>query len=161
MKTNTLKWVLTAAVAAALPMTAAMADQQASNDTQPATANDSAASKAMRSKQEVDRNPMAKGATEADTTDLNKRDRDDATTLPTDQPNNSGDIETAAAVRSAIVGDDTLSMAAHNIKLVAANGKVVLRGPVKSMAEKKRVAEIATRVTGVTSVENLLEIDAD
>ena len=98
---------------------------------------------------------------EADNTARNKRDRDDRTLLPTDQPNNQVDIDLAAAVRSAIVEDDSLSMAAHNLKLIAANGNVQLRGPVESAAEKQKVAELVSRVKGVTAVDNQLEVDSD
>jgi len=106
-------------------------------------------------------NPRTMTATaDADNTRLNERDRNDATTLPTDQPNNSADLEVAAAVRSAIVDDDSLSISAHNVKLVAAGGVVVLRGPVNSQAEKAKVAQIASSVPGVTKVENRLEINA-
>lgn len=156
MKSSTLKWALAVAIAAALPITAAMADES-----RPATANETVSPKPMQTSSTAARDVEKAKRADADNTALNKRDRNDASTLPTDQPNNSADIETAAAVRSAIVGDDSLSTLAHNIKLVAANGKVVLRGPVKSVTEKNRVAELARQVPGVTSVDNLLEIDAD
>ncbi|MEO8011357.1 MAG: BON domain-containing protein [Dokdonella sp.] len=97
-------------------------------------------------------------AADAENTRINERDRNDTTTLPTDQPNNSADLEVAAAVRAAIVEDDSLSMTAHNVKLVAAGGVVVLRGPVESATEKAKVAQIAGSVPGVSKVENRLEI---
>lgn len=97
-------------------------------------------------------------AKDVDNSKVNARDKNDTTTLPTDQPNNSVDIKVAAAVRSAIVDDDSLSMAAHNVKLVAAGGVVVLRGPVDSQDEKMKVGKIAGAVAGVSKVENHLEI---
>lgn len=108
---------------------------------------------------ERDRND-AKMDRKADNTGINERDRNDATTLPTDQPNNSADLEVAAAVRAAIVEDDSLSVTAQNVKLVAAGGVVVLRGPVANAAEKAKVAEIAGAVSGVSKVENRLEVTA-
>ena len=92
-------------------------------------------------------------------TGINQRDRHGATTTPTDQPNDMADIRMAAAVRRAIVKDKSLSMKAHNLKLVAASGVVTLRGPVASAAEKARVARIAAAVAGVTQVDNQLDVN--
>jgi hyperosmotically inducible protein len=93
----------------------------------------------------------------ADNTSTNVRDRAD-TVKPTDQSNSKADIQVAASVRSAIVADHSLSMKAHNVKLVANSGAVVLRGPVESDAEKARVEQIAKGVAGVTSVDNDLDV---
>ena len=101
-----------------------------------------------------------RASSDADNSKVNARDRNDATTLPTDQPNNEADLELAAAVRAAIVDDDSLSMSAHNVKLVAAAGVVVLRGPVASADEKAEVGRIAAAVRGVSRVENHLDVDA-
>jgi osmotically-inducible protein OsmY len=105
-----------------------------------------------------DRAVPAASATPADNTAVNKRDQDHDTTTPMDQPNNKADIDVAASVRSAIVDDKSLSMKAHNVKLVASSGVVVLRGPVASADEKARVAKIARAVAGVNRVENQLDI---
>lgn len=94
----------------------------------------------------------------ADNTKMNERDRSSESITPTDQPNYKADIKLAAAVRSAIVGDDSLSTMAHNIKLIAASGTVTLRGPVKTDAEKTRVEELVRRVPGVSKVTNNLDI---
>jgi osmotically-inducible protein OsmY len=100
----------------------------------------------------------ADSATPADNTAVNKRDQHHDTTTPVDQPNNKADIDVAANVRSAIMDDKSLSMKAHNVKLVASSGVVVLRGPVASADEKARVAKIARAVAGVTRVDNQLDI---
>ena len=94
----------------------------------------------------------------ADNTRINRRDRSSETMKPTDQPNDRADIKVAAAVRRAIVKDSSLSMKAHNVKLVAAGGVVTLRGPVANAAEKARVASIAAAVPGVTHVDNQLDV---
>ena len=93
-----------------------------------------------------------------DNTRINKRDMDDKTATPTDQPNNSADVKFAADVRSAIYKDKTLSMEAHNVKLVAAGGVVTLRGPVASAQEKAKVESIVHSVAGVTRVDNQLDV---
>lgn len=97
-------------------------------------------------------------AAKADNTKKNVRDRDERALTPIDQPNNAQDIDLAAAVRSAIVKDESLSTTAHNVKLIAAGGVVVLRGPVKSAEEKMRVEGIVKKVAGVTKVDSHLEI---
>lgn len=94
----------------------------------------------------------------ADNTKTNVRDRSSETLKPTDQPNNRVDLKLAAAVRRAIVHDKHLSRMAHNVKLIAANGSVTLRGPVKNETEKARVEELAAGVAGVTHVDNKLDV---
>ena len=94
----------------------------------------------------------------ADNTGINQRDKAPDTVKPTDQPNNGPDIKLAAAARSAIVHDKSLSSTAHNVKLVAAGGVVTLRGPVKSNEEKAEVGRIVASVSGVSSVDNQLDV---
>jgi osmotically-inducible protein OsmY len=95
----------------------------------------------------------------ADNTKMNERDKSPETIKPTDQPNDSVDIKLAAAVRQAIVNDKALSSTAHNVKLIAANGVVTLRGPVKSQSEKDHVGQRVAGVTGVSKVENQLDVE--
>ena len=57
-----------------------------------------------------------------------------------------------------IVADDKLSTSAQNVKIVTNDGKVTLRGPVKSEQEKKEIETKAKQVAGVKNVENQLEI---
>lgn len=94
----------------------------------------------------------------ADNTAVNARDRSSQALTPMDQPNNKVDIKLAADVRSAIVKDDALSTTAHNLKLVAANGVVTLRGPVADAQEKARVESLVQAVPGVTRVDNQLDV---
>jgi hyperosmotically inducible protein len=68
------------------------------------------------------------------------------------------DREIMQKIRQAIVGDDTLSTYAQNVKIVAKNGKVTLRGPVRSEDEKQKIQAIAANVVGETNVMNDLTI---
>lgn len=97
-------------------------------------------------------------STSADNSRVNQRDKSPETIKPTDQPNNKTDIKLAAAVRRSIVGDKSLSMMAHNVKLVAVGGVVTLRGPVKTAEEKTKVGAIVAQVAGVADVKNELDI---
>jgi osmotically-inducible protein OsmY len=99
-------------------------------------------------------------APKVDNTKINQRDQRDqhgGQTTPFDQPNDAEDIKVAAAVRKAIVGDSSLSMSAHNVKFIASDGTVILRGPVKDDAEKARVESIVKGVPGVATVQNQLD----
>jgi osmotically-inducible protein OsmY len=94
--------------------------------------------------------------------DSSSRSADTAANLPTasDQGNSKADVEMTAKVRRAIVEDDELSVAAHNVTIVTRDGKVTLRGDVDSLEEKAAVAAKAQTVTG-SAVDNMLTVKAD
>ena len=64
------------------------------------------------------------------------------------------------ALRQAIMEDKTMSTDAQNIKIITMDGKMTLRGPVKSEAEKAAIASKAQLIAGTTPVENQLEVAA-
>ena len=101
----------------------------------------------------------AVAADQADNTEKNVRDRDDKTLTPMDQGGSASDRELTAAIRRAIVKDDTLSTNAHNVKIVTVDSVVTLRGPVKNAAEKAAVASKAEQTKGVKRVDNQLEVE--
>jgi osmotically-inducible protein OsmY len=80
-------------------------------------------------------------------------------TTPADQGENEADLKISAAVRKAVVDDNSLSVNAHNVKIVTAGGVVTLRGPVKTEQEKTTIESKAKQVAGVTRVDNLLEVE--
>lgn len=104
--------------------------------------------------------PMAKGqmSPDADNTEMNDRDKNGATKTPQDQTNKASDRKLLAAVRSAVVDDKSLSIKAHNIKIMVKGGGVTLRGPVDSAAETAKVEALVKGVKGVTKVDNQLDI---
>ncbi len=66
-----------------------------------------------------------------------------------------------AAIRRAVVKDSSLSTMAKNVKIITADGVVTLRGPVKSEAEKAKIAELAKSSAGnAKKVDNQLEVKA-
>ena len=96
---------------------------------------------------------------DADNTERNVRDRDDKTLTPLDQGESEADRKITQEVRKAVVADDSLSMNAHNVKIITVDGAVTLRGPVKSNDEKAKIASIAKKVAGAKSVDDQLEIE--
>ncbi len=95
---------------------------------------------------------------DAENTAINQRDRSGDTQTSGDQSNTSEDTKVTAAIRRAIVADDSLTMTATNIKIITANGTVTLRGPVKTAAEKTKVAQIAKQQAGSMKIDNQLEV---
>ena len=51
-----------------------------------------------------------------------------------------------------------LSTNGQNVKIITSDGKVTLRGPVKSAKEKADIAAKATQIAGVKQVDNQLEV---
>lgn len=95
----------------------------------------------------------------ADNTAQNKGDNvNSSTKTAMDQSNSSEDIDTTAEIRRAITSDDNMSVNAQNVKIITDKGKVTLRGPVDSAAEKSAIGEIADRVATAANVENQLEV---
>jgi osmotically-inducible protein OsmY len=97
------------------------------------------------------------GQAEPDNTKKNERDRGDTLT-PLDQGNSSAETIITANVRKGMMDEPSLSFTAKNVKVVTTGTRVTLRGPVKNAAEKTLIASVATRTTGVSDVDNQLEV---
>lgn len=94
----------------------------------------------------------------ADNTDKNKRDRDPDAKTPIDQNENQSDIDITAGIRKDILAQDGMSVNARNVKVITADGKVTLRGPVDSADEHKTIVEIAKKVAGADKVDDQIEV---
>lgn len=94
----------------------------------------------------------------ADNTARNERDASGDSKTSGDQSESPEDIKITAAIRRAIVADDSLTMTATNVKIITADGKVTLRGPVKTAAEKTKIAELAKKEAGKATIDNQLEV---
>jgi osmotically-inducible protein OsmY len=93
-----------------------------------------------------------------DNTAVNVRDRDKEAKTPIDQNENKADVKTTADIRKAVV-DTKMSTDAHNVKIITQDGKVLLRGPVKTEDEKRQIEEIAVRFAGDGNVINEIEVE--
>jgi osmotically-inducible protein OsmY len=93
-----------------------------------------------------------------DNTGVNARDRNSGAKTAFDQGESKADRDITAAIRQQVVGDDSLSTNAHNVKIITDNGMVTLRGPVDSTREKAAVESKAKSVPGVKGVTSQLEV---
>ena len=57
-----------------------------------------------------------------------------------------------------MVADKSLSTYAHNVKIVAQDGQVTLKGPVRTEAEKTSIAAKATEIAGADKVTNEITV---
>lgn len=74
------------------------------------------------------------------------------------QKMNPADRDLTKKIRMAIHEDKALSMYAHNIKIISQDGKVTLRGPVRSDDEKAAIEAKAVAVAGDGNVTNHLHV---
>jgi len=101
----------------------------------------------------------ASATKDADNTGINKRDRAEGALTAGDQGNTEADRELARKIRRALTSNDQLSMTAKNVKIIANEGKVTLRGPVKTAEEREQVAALAQQaLAGGGLVDNQLEV---
>jgi len=96
-----------------------------------------------------------------DNSKTNQRDRVDPSTTADQQKMNKADTDLVQKIRQSVYADKSLSTYAHNIKIVAQDGHVTLRGPVRSQAERDQIQAKAVAIAGADSVTNQLEIVPD
>ncbi len=96
--------------------------------------------------------------TAPDNSGTNVRDRNDQTKTAGDQSESEADRSISQNIRQSLTSDDSLSTNGKNVKVITIDGKVTLRGPVKSDQEKAAIAAKAQQVAGVKNVDNQLEI---
>ena len=93
-----------------------------------------------------------------DNTKINQRDRNKSEPTADQQKDNRSDRELARQIRRAIVKDKSLSTYAHNIKVIAQDGMVTLKGPVNTQEEKQAVEAKAAAIAGQGKITNEIEV---
>ncbi len=87
--------------------------------------------------------------------------------MPLHDPNNpnrvipspsASDLQLAANVQQTLQRDNSLSPAAHQVKVIASDGAVVLRGAVLNDAEKAKIDSMVRGMSGVKEVTNELDV---
>lgn len=91
-----------------------------------------------------------------DNTKANK----DAGKTADQQKENKNDREITRQIRKAVIADKALSTYAHNVKIITTDGKVTLRGPVRTEEEKASIESRAKEIAGVNGVANELTVVA-
>lgn len=96
--------------------------------------------------------------TSPDNTAVNERDAVRDTKTPIDQDENQADVTRTAEIRKRLLDQPDMSVNARNAKIITSQGKVTLRGPVDSEAERDALVKIATEIAGAENVDNQLEV---
>ncbi len=82
----------------------------------------------------------SKPATAGDNSKVNQRDQNKTEPTADQQKENRSDLDLTKEIRQSLTKDKSLSTYAHNVKVIAQNGKITLKGPVRSDDEKSAVA---------------------
>src|ERR1700681_131143 len=90
--------------------------------------------------------------------DNTKKNKDQTPPTADQQKMNATDRAITQKIRKAIHDDSSLSTYAHNIKIITQDGKVTLRGPVRSEDEKNNLQAKAAAIAGDANVTNQIEI---
>jgi hyperosmotically inducible protein len=97
-------------------------------------------------------------APQADNTKVNQRDQNPNEATADQQPSNQSDMQITQQLRKAIIADKSLSTYGHNVKVIAKNGSVTLKGPVRSEEEMKVIAAKAVDLVGADKVTNKMDV---
>ncbi len=102
----------------------------------------------------------SRAAVAPDNTRINSRDANGSNSLtPMDQGPSAADRKMTQQIRQEVMKDKSLSFTAKNVKIITINGKVTLRGPVKSEAERTAIEATARRIAGSgAQVDSQLEL---
>jgi hyperosmotically inducible protein len=103
----------------------------------------------------------ASDSTEADNTKRNASEQNKNTDTAEKQSNSKDDLALTQKVRQAVMKDGSLSMNAKNVKIIAQDGKITLKGPVDSQQEKDTIGTEAGEIAGKDKVDNQLEVKAE
>jgi osmotically-inducible protein OsmY len=80
---------------------------------------------------------------------------------PMDQGTGVGDTAITDHIKKSVEGNKALSTSAHNVKIVAQNGVVTLRGAVNTAQEKEAILEAAESAPGVRRVDDQLDLKGE
>jgi hyperosmotically inducible protein len=89
-----------------------------------------------------------KPPTASDNTKLNQQDRNSDRVTADQQKENTSDLSITREIRKELTDDKSLSVYAHNVKIITHNGTVTLKGAVRTEEEKRMVEAKAASVSG-------------
>ena len=93
-----------------------------------------------------------------DNSKTNQGDTSKGATTAQQQKMDPADRNITKQIRSSIMNDKSLSTYAHNIKIITQDGKVTLKGPVRSADDKANIEAKAVAVAGADNVTNHLRV---
>lgn len=93
-----------------------------------------------------------------DNTKVNKRDQSKTEPTADQQKENASDRDITRRIRRAVMKDKSLSSYAHNVKIITQDGRVTLKGPVRSEEDKQALEAKAKEVAGEDKVTCELEV---
>ena len=102
--------------------------------------------------------PAASESTDADNTNRNSSGENKDTDTAEKQSNSKDDLSLTQKIRQAVIKEGSLSMNAKNVKIIARNGNITLKGPVDSQQEKETIGTKAGEIAGKNKVDNRLEV---
>jgi osmotically-inducible protein OsmY len=95
-----------------------------------------------------------------DNSKTNQQDREKGGVTADQQAESQADRDLAKKIRKSITDDKNLSTYAHNIKVIARGGTVMLKGPVRSDDEKSVIEAKAIEIAGAANVKSELTVKA-
>ena len=103
-------------------------------------------------------NTAKTGQAAPDNTRVNDRDKSGTEATADQQKENSSDRAITQQIRKAVLQDKSLSAYAHNVKIITQDGNVILKGPVRSIEEKKAIEAMAIAVAGEDRVSSQIQV---
>ncbi|SRR5260221_14684449 len=95
---------------------------------------------------------------QSDNTKKNRGDASKDATTADQERMNPGDHVISQKIRAVLMKDKSLSTYAHNVKIIAQDGKVTLKGPVRTPSEETTMEEKAAAIAGKNNVTSQIEI---
>jgi hyperosmotically inducible protein len=103
----------------------------------------------------------ASDSAQVDNTKRNSAEQNKNTDTAEKQSNSKDDLALTQKIRQAMMEEGSLSMNAKNVKIIAQNGKITLKGPVDNQREKETIVTKAGEIAGKDKVDNQLEVKAE
>lgn len=101
--------------------------------------------------------PQIQAQNAPDNTKNNQGDANKGDTTADQQKMNAADRNITKEIRSSIM-KESLSTYAHNIKIITQDGKVTLKGPVRSEEERASIESKAVAIAGANNVTDQLDV---
>jgi len=93
-----------------------------------------------------------------DNSKTNQGDASKGATTAQQQKMDPADRNITKQIRSSIMNDKSLSTYAHNIKIITQDGKVTLKGPVRTADDKASIEAKAVAIAGADNVTDQLTV---